>query len=127
MPETDTQEIAATPAQQGYRMPAEWENHEATWIAWPHNANDWPDRFAPIPWVYAEIVRKLREQANDPMPERRRDSLRETIGEAIELCGHKVRGKHGPSLQVDEGADSVLIESAGLAECLNWQTDTTVC
>jgi agmatine deiminase len=40
-------------------MPAEWEPHEATWIAWPHNASDWPGRFAPIPWVYAEIVRKL--------------------------------------------------------------------
>ena len=43
----------------GYRMPAEWEPHEATWIAWPHNRADWPGRFAPIPWVYAEIVRKL--------------------------------------------------------------------
>ena len=40
-------------------MPAEWEPHEATWIAWPHNRADWPGRFAPIPWVYAEIVRKL--------------------------------------------------------------------
>jgi agmatine deiminase len=40
-------------------MPAEWEPHEATWIAWPHNHEDWPGRFAPIPWVYAEIVKKL--------------------------------------------------------------------
>jgi len=40
-------------------MPAEWEPHEATWIAWPHNRDDWPGRFAPIPWVYVEIVRKL--------------------------------------------------------------------
>ena len=40
-------------------MPAEWEPHEATWIAWPHNATDWPGKFAPIPWVYGEIVRKL--------------------------------------------------------------------
>ena len=40
-------------------MPAEWETHEATWIAWPHNRGDWPGRFAPIPWVYGEIVRKL--------------------------------------------------------------------
>ena len=40
-------------------MPAEWEPHEATWMAWPHNHDDWPGRFAPIPWVYAEIVRKL--------------------------------------------------------------------
>ena len=41
------------------RMPAEWEPHEATWIAWPHNREDWPGRFTPIPWTYAEIVRKL--------------------------------------------------------------------
>jgi agmatine deiminase len=48
-----------TPRALGFRMPAEWEPHEATWIAWPHNRDDWPGRFAPIPWVYAEIVRKL--------------------------------------------------------------------
>lgn len=40
-------------------MPAEWEPHEATWLAWPHNRSDWPGRFTPIPWVYAEIVRNL--------------------------------------------------------------------
>ena len=45
-----------TPA---YRMPAEWEPHAATWIAWPHNPDDWPGKFQPIPWVYAEIVRHL--------------------------------------------------------------------
>jgi agmatine deiminase len=41
------------------RMPAEWEPHAATWIAWPHNPDDWPGKFRPIPWVYAEIVRHL--------------------------------------------------------------------
>lgn len=40
-------------------MPAEWERHAATWLAWPHKLSDWPGRFAPIPWVYGEIVRKL--------------------------------------------------------------------
>jgi agmatine deiminase len=40
-------------------MPAEWEPHEATWIAWPHNREDWPGKFAPVPWVYTEIVRHL--------------------------------------------------------------------
>src|ERR1700684_3199628 len=50
-----------TPRAQGFRMPAEWEAHEATWIAWPHNAEDWPGRFEPIPWVYGEIVRKLSQ------------------------------------------------------------------
>jgi agmatine deiminase len=42
-----------------YRMPAEWAPHAATWIAWPHNPEDWPNKFQPIPWVYAEIVRHL--------------------------------------------------------------------
>jgi agmatine deiminase len=40
-------------------MPAEWEPHESTWLAWPHFRNDWPGKFDPIPWVYAEIVRNL--------------------------------------------------------------------
>src|SRR4051812_27758598 len=43
----------------GCRMPAEWELHEATWIAWPHNQDDWPGKFDAIPWVYGEIIRPL--------------------------------------------------------------------
>jgi agmatine deiminase len=42
-----------------FRMPAEWERHDATWLCWPHNRSDWPGRFGPIPWVYGEIVRRL--------------------------------------------------------------------
>ena len=41
------------------RWPAEWERHDATWIAWPHHEPDWPGKLGPIPWVYAEIVRAL--------------------------------------------------------------------
>lgn len=40
-------------------MPAEWDRHEGTWLAWPHNPEDWPGKFQPIPWLYAEIVRLL--------------------------------------------------------------------
>jgi agmatine deiminase len=50
---------SATPAALGYRMPAEWEPHASTWLGWPHNRTDWPGKFPPIPWVYAEIVRHL--------------------------------------------------------------------
>jgi agmatine deiminase len=50
---------AKTPRELGYRMPAEWEPHEATWLAWPHNPEDWPGKFQTIPWIYAEIVRLL--------------------------------------------------------------------
>ena len=48
-----------TPACEGYAMPAEWMPHAATWIGWPHNAEDWPGKLEPIHWVYGEIVRKL--------------------------------------------------------------------
>jgi agmatine deiminase len=44
-----------------YRMPAEWEPHEATWIAWPHETTDWPGKFQPVPWVYGEFVRKVSQ------------------------------------------------------------------
>ncbi|HEV2113150.1 MAG TPA: agmatine deiminase family protein, partial [Terriglobales bacterium] len=47
------------PADLGYRMPAEWEPHAATWLAWPHNESDWPGKFEAIPFVFAEIVRYL--------------------------------------------------------------------
>ena len=52
---------ATTPAQLGFRMPAEWEPHEATWLGWPHNASDWPGKLATIHWVYGEMVRKLAD------------------------------------------------------------------
>src|SRR5512146_245197 len=55
-PDTKT---AESPAVLGFSMPAEWEPHEATWVAWPHNPSDWPDKLDTIRWVYAEIVRKL--------------------------------------------------------------------
>jgi agmatine deiminase len=51
-----------TPRELGYRMPAEWEPHQATWLAWPHNPEDWPGKFPAIPWLYAEIVRLLAER-----------------------------------------------------------------
>ena len=53
-----TQQIK-TPHALNFRMPAEWERHEATWLGWPHELSDWPGKFAPIPWAFAEIVRHL--------------------------------------------------------------------
>ncbi|HMO36260.1 MAG TPA: agmatine deiminase family protein, partial [Gemmatales bacterium] len=41
------------------RWPAEWEPHLGIWVAWPHNIEDWPDRFGPIPWVYGDFLSKL--------------------------------------------------------------------
>jgi agmatine deiminase len=64
-----------------YRMPAEWAPHAATWIAWPHNPEDWPNKFQPIPWVYAEVVRHLSRAedvhilVNDLAAERRATAI----------------------------------------------------
>ena len=50
-----------TPRALGYRMPAEWEPHEATWLSWPHNLESWPGKFDPVPAIFAEIVAALHE------------------------------------------------------------------
>ena len=42
-----------------YKLPAEFDKHEATWIGWPHNKSDWPGKFSAIPFVYAEIVKHI--------------------------------------------------------------------
>ena len=52
-------ELSSTPAALGFSMPAEWERHEATWLIWPHNQVDWPDKVDTVRWVYGEIVRKV--------------------------------------------------------------------
>jgi agmatine deiminase len=67
-------------------MPAEWERHDATWLAWPHNPEDWPGKFQAVPWVYAEIVRLLsaRERVHilveDAKAQRRVDGILERAG-----------------------------------------------
>src|SRR5450432_77690 len=58
MPQTNDTK-SATPAELGYSMPAEWETHEATWLGWPHNETDWPDKIDTIRWVYGEMARKI--------------------------------------------------------------------
>ena len=55
---------SATPAGLGYTMPAEWEPHATTWLGWPHNASDWPGKFAVIPWIYGEMARKISAGEN---------------------------------------------------------------
>jgi agmatine deiminase len=82
------------PGNQGWRMPAEWEPHEATWIGWPHNCHDWPGKFTAIPWVFGEVVRQLQHGekvhilVNDPAQEKRARALLDRVGA---LLGKQVR------------------------------------
>ena len=49
------------PTTLGYRMPAEWEPHEGTWLSWPHKEASWPGAFEPVPAVFANIVKNLTD------------------------------------------------------------------
>lgn len=88
------------PTAQGYRMPAEWEPHESTWLAWPHFRGDWPDKFEPIPWVYAEIVRNLARHervdliVNDVTSEKRASAILEKSGALSDTLADNVCFHH---------------------------------
>jgi agmatine deiminase len=53
---------APTPAQLGYRMPAEWAPHRGTWLSWPHKEASWPGNFGPVPGIFATMVRALADR-----------------------------------------------------------------
>ncbi|HYW83496.1 MAG TPA: agmatine deiminase family protein, partial [Spirochaetia bacterium] len=78
--------IQGSPSSNGFRMPAEWERHAATWIAWPHNRRDWPGKIAPVCWVYGEIARKvtlgekLRILVNNPAHEKQAQRILSRVG-----------------------------------------------
>lgn len=57
----DSPSDRSTPAGLGYRLPAEWEPHAATWLSWPRNRDSWPGAFEPVPGIWAELVRTLCE------------------------------------------------------------------
>ncbi len=42
-----------------FQMPAEWAPQKRIWLSWPHARADWPGKFAPVPWVFAEMVRVI--------------------------------------------------------------------
>ena len=59
-----TKNTSKTPKQLGYAMPAEWEPHHGTIIAWPHNENDWPGKFPTITYFFADFIRHLSQVEN---------------------------------------------------------------
>lgn len=97
----------ATPAELGFSMPAEWERHKATWLAWPHNANDWPGKFEIIPWVYGEMIRKITE------------------GEAVRLIvRHEKDKQFARHLLRQTGADPLKIQFVIHPTDRGWTRDT---
>ncbi|HEY1741568.1 MAG TPA: agmatine deiminase family protein [Granulicella sp.] len=114
-------------------MPAEWALHAATWIAWPHNPEDWPGKFQPIPWVYSEIVRHLSQVedvhilVNDLASEKRATSmLRRQNANLARLHFHHWRTDRvwlrdsGP-IFVKKYAEGSVKNSEGETAITNWK------
>src|SRR4051812_3138846 len=54
--------ITPTPRELGFRMPAEWEPHQSTWLTWPRPEGiSFPDKYDTVPPVYAELIKHLVE------------------------------------------------------------------
>src|SRR3954451_7468471 len=124
--------MTESPASLGYRMPAEWEPHEATWIAWPHHRDDWPGKFAPVAWVYVEIVRhlsrvervnilvegrKMRRRAADQLDAQGVDLERVAF---VKAATDRVWLRDsGPAFVVNDGVDSA--DTPGRLGLIDWR------
>jgi agmatine deiminase len=123
------------------RMPAEWERHRATWIAWPHHEPDWPGKLGPIPWVYAEIARVLAESEpveilchNSDVVESARTALDAHSVNRRHVTLHRVPTDRvwlrdsAPTGIVDAGGEVVLVNWGfnAWAKYDNWRQDAEV-
>ena len=104
----------------GYRMPAEWEPHAATWLAWPHFQGDWPGKFEPIPWVYAEIIRHLarHERVDLIVSDRSAEGKARKVLERTNALSSSVRFHRWPTNRVwlrDSGCIFLTTGGPGLA------------
>jgi agmatine deiminase len=107
-----------------YRFPAEWWPHAATWIAWPHHEPDWPGKLAPIPWVYAEIVRVLHRHERVEIlchDEEVRESARG------HLAAHGVRENVGlhvvpnDRVWIRDSGPTFVLDDDGHSSLMNWR------
>ena len=107
-----------------WRMPAEWEPHRATWIAWPHFEPDWPGKLAPIPWVYGEIARVLADF--EPVEILcHSEPVYENAGAILE--SHAVRADHirlhlvpNDRTWLRDSAPTAVVDPSGGVTLLNW-------
>ncbi|GAC1538427.1 MAG: agmatine deiminase family protein [Myxococcales bacterium] len=115
----------ASPARLGYRMPAEWEPHAATWIAWPHEREDWPGKFEPIPWVFGEVVRALvpgervRILVNDPGHEEGARALLGRVG--VDLSRVDLVRIRTDRVWTRDSCPLFVRDAAGTVALTNWK------
>lgn len=105
-PQTVPEVAIETPQRLGYRMPAEWEPHAATWLAFPHEASDWPGKFEVVPWIFAELAKKL------------------TVGERVRLIVRDAAmKKHAQRVFQQTGVDLAQVDFLFASTDRSWTRD----
>jgi agmatine deiminase len=122
-------------------MPAEWELHAATWLAWPHYHGDWPGKFEPIPWVYAEIIRNLAKRERVELIVNSAAAARQArrVLERADALSDNIRFHHWPTNRIwlrdsgciflkDEGGASLSLKFRfnAWAKYSNWRFDDKI-
>src|SRR5687768_2824411 len=106
-------------------MPAEWEPHEATWIAWPHHEPDWPGKLAPIPWVYAEIVRVLhgheRVEILCHSSEVRESASEHLEAHHVDAGGYRLHVVPNDRVWLRDSAPTFVVRGDRTVELINWR------
>lgn len=51
--------LGTTPAQDGFWMPAEYEQQERVWMCWPERTDNWRDGAKPAQEAYAEVAKAI--------------------------------------------------------------------
>jgi agmatine deiminase len=133
--------LTNTATELGFRMPAEWEPHEATWTAWPHQRDDWPGKFETIPWVYADMIRHLHQServrilVNDGEAERNARAVLKRVPldwerlEFYRIPTDRVWTRdYGPIFLKGSGGELALTDwhFNGWAKYPNWHNDNAV-
>lgn len=108
-----------------YRMPAEWEPHRATWIAWPHHEPDWPGKLEPIPWVYAEIVRALHTHERVEIlchnEDVREDARAKLAAHHCDPAGYGLHVVPNDRVWLRDSAPTAVHDANGNVALANWQ------
>ena len=122
------------------RMPAEWEPHEATWLAYPHLSSDWPGKLSAVRWAFVEFVRMLQShetvhlivrdgrEANRALSMMRRGGA-DPDRTRIHLCptDRSWLRDSGPTFVIrDNGLGAICWRFNGWGRYSNWQLDAQV-
>jgi agmatine deiminase len=105
-------------------MPAEWEPHAATWIAWPHHEPDWPGKLDAVRWDYAEIVRVLHRYepveiiCNDA--EVRESALDHLQAHHVDPDHYRLHEVPTDRVWLRDSAPTGVIRGDGSVEWMNW-------